>query len=173
MEPSLILEPQFRIGSHTCQARHHHPARPVLYTPVLQNQARPRGQIPGGAPLPPSGARQTGATRPDLTGLGRPLVEFSHRPLTMMRPTAGSGVAARCGSVPPGVLLRGALSISSGQHDLELIELIPLGIGPLPLRNRQKRLQASARGNRLRFIHGGIISSFDPVQQIPFGSKSY
>jgi hypothetical protein len=46
-------------------------------------------------------------------------------------------------AVPPDVLLRRSLSISGSQHDLELIELIPLGIGPLSLRNRQKRLQAS------------------------------
>jgi hypothetical protein len=77
-----------------------------------------------------------------------------------MRPAAGPGVAARLRSVPPGVLLRSALPISGGQLDLELIELIPLGIGPLPLWNRQERLQAGTGGNRLRFIHGRIISSF-------------
>jgi hypothetical protein len=77
-----------------------------------------------------------------------------------MLPAAGSGLAARCGSVPPGILLRSALPIAGGQHDLELIELIPLGIGPLPLWNRQERLQAGTGGNRWRFIHGAIISSF-------------
>jgi len=64
-------------------------------------------------------------------------------------------------SVPPGVLLRSALPVSGGQLDLELVELIPLGVGPLPLRNGEQRLHASAGGNRLRIIHGGIISSFD------------
>ena len=91
----------------------------------------------------------------------------------MILPAAGPGVAARLRSVPPGVLLRSALPISGGQLDLELIELIPLGIGPLPLRDCQERLQAGARGNGLRFIHGGIIPLFDPIRQIPFGSKSY
>jgi hypothetical protein len=78
-----------------------------------------------------------------------------------MLPAAGPGLpAAGRRSVPPGILLRSTLAISGGQLDLELIELIPLGIGPLPLWNRQERLQAGTGGNRWRFIHGAIISSF-------------
>jgi hypothetical protein len=69
-------------------------------------------------------------------------------------------MAAGRSAVPPNVLLRSALSISGSQHDLELVQLIPLGVGPLPLWNRQQRLQAGTGGNRLRFIHGRIISSF-------------
>ena len=46
-------------------------------------------------------------------------------------------------------------------HHHALRDLIPLGIGALPVRDRQKRLQAKTRGSRLRFIHAGIISSFD------------
>jgi hypothetical protein len=81
-------------------------------------------------------------------------------PLTVTLPAAGSGLPARCGSVPPGILLRGSLPISAGQLDLELVELIPLGIGPLTFRYRLKLLQAGTGGNRWRFIHGAIISSF-------------
>jgi len=73
-------------------------------------------------------------------------------------------MTAGCSGVPPSVLFRGSLSISGSQHDFELIELIPLGIGPLSLWNRQKRLQAGTGGNRLRFIHGRIISSFDSAR---------
>jgi len=88
------------------------------------------------------------------------VVELPHRLFTVW-PAAGSGLTAGCSAVPPNALLRSSLSISGSQHDLELIELIPLGIGPLSVRNRQERLQANTGGNRLRVIHGGIISSFD------------
>jgi hypothetical protein len=47
-----------------------------------------------------------------------------------------------CSRVPPNVLLRRFLPISGSQHNLKFIELIPLGIGPLSVRDRQKRLQA-------------------------------
>ena len=102
----------------------------------------------------------------------------SLRPSALILPaaaaTAGPGLpAAGWRSVAPGILLRGSLPVSGRELDLELIELIPLGIGPLPLRDCQERLQAGARGNGLRFIHGGIIPLFDPIRQIPFGSKSY
>jgi hypothetical protein len=76
-------------------------------------------------------------------------------------------MTAGCSAVPPNVLLRSSLSISGSQHDLELIELIPLGVGPMPLWNRQQLLQASTGGSWLRFIHGRIISSFDIVNQQP------
>jgi hypothetical protein len=66
-----------------------------------------------------------------------------------------------CSGVPPNALLRGSLSISGSQHDLKFIELIPLGLGPLSFRDREKLLQATTGGIRLRFIHGSIISSFD------------
>lgn len=65
------------------------------------------------------------------------MAEFPPLPLIVMGPAAGSRTAARRRSIPPSVLLRSSLPICGGKHDLELIELIPLGIGPLPLRNRQ------------------------------------
>jgi len=88
-------------------------------------------------------------------------VELSPRFLTLVLPAARSGMTARRRGVPPNVLLRSSRPISAGQLDLELIDLIPLRIGALSFRNRQQRLQASGRGNRLRvirFIHGRIIS---------------
>jgi hypothetical protein len=85
-----------------------------------------------------------------------------------MLPAAGPGLPATGRrSVSLGILLRSSLPISGSKHDLELIKLIPLGIGPLPVRNRQQRLQASARGYRLRIIHGGIISSITGQTTIP------
>ena len=85
-------------------------------------------------------------------------------PAALWLPAAGPRLAA-AGPVLPAVALdiaaawvRRALPIPRSQHDLELVELIPLGIGPLPLGNGKKRLQAGARGRWLRFVHGGIIS---------------
>ena len=83
----------------------------------------------------------------------------------MVLPAAGFGMPTGRSAVPPNVLIRSSLSISGSQHDLELIQLIPLGVGPLSLWNRQKSLQAGTGGKRLRFIHGGIISSFDIVSE--------
>lgn len=103
--------------------------------------------------------------RPVLARLWGPLMEFPSLPPAMSRPAGGSGLTARCRSVPPGIRLRGSLPISAGQLDLELIELVPLGVGPLPLRNCLKLLQAGTRGYRLRFVHRGIISLFDKVSK--------
>jgi hypothetical protein len=92
-------------------------------------------------------------------------VEFPPLTLAVIRPAAstasaaGSLLTAGRRSVAPDILLWGALPVSAGQLDLELIELIPLGVGPLPFRNRQERLQASAGGNRLLFIHGDIMKA--------------
>jgi len=61
--------------------------------------------------------------------------------------TAGSlllllAAAARARGVPAGILLLASSPpVSGSQHDLQLVDLIPLGIGPLPLRNREQRLQ--------------------------------
>jgi hypothetical protein len=89
----------------------------------------------------------------------------SLRPSALILPAATAGPrlpAAGWRSVAPGILLRGALPVSSRELDLELVELIPLGIGPLPLRDRLELLQAGAGGNwRLGFVHRDIISFFD------------
>jgi hypothetical protein len=88
-------------------------------------------------------------------------VELPRRSLAVVLPSAGLGMPARRVAVPPNVLIRSPLSIAGCQHDLELIDLVPLGVGPLSLWNGQKSLQASTGGRRLRFVHGRIISSFD------------
>jgi hypothetical protein len=67
----------------------------------------------------------------------------------------------RSSAGPPYALRRSSLSISGSQHNLKFIELVPLGLGPLSIRDSQKLLQAKTGGSRLRFTHGGIISSFD------------
>jgi hypothetical protein len=68
-----------------------------------------------------------------------------------------------CRVVPPEVVILGSLPITGREHDLQLIDLVPLGVGPLPVRDREQRLQAMTRRSRLWFVHGVIISSFDKV----------
>jgi hypothetical protein len=85
-------------------------------------------------------------------------------PAVMLLPAAGPGLAAGRRSVPPGILLRGPLPVAAGELDLELVELVPFGIGALPFGNRLQRLQAVTGGRWLRFIHGAIISSL-PVTE--------
>lgn len=69
-------------------------------------------------------------------------------------------MTGRWGAVPANALILGALPVSGRQNDLEFIDLVPLGVGALPVRDRQKLLQALTGGSWLRFVHGGIISSF-------------
>ncbi len=90
---------------------------------------------------------------------GWPLVEFLRRPLAAL-PAAGFGMTGGWGAVAPDVLVRRAFAIAGSQHNLKFIEFIPLGLGPQPFWNLQKRLQALTRGKGLWFVHGGIISSF-------------
>ena len=62
------------------------------------------------------------------------------------------------GGIPPRARVRRALAVPGCQHDLELVQLIPFGIGPLALRNGEQHLQARSGGRRLLFVHNGIIS---------------
>src|SRR3972149_1221427 len=92
--------------------------------------------------------------------LGWPPVKLL-RWLLAVSSSARSGMTGGCSRVPPGVLVRRFPSVSRRQHDLEFIEFIPLGIGPLSVRDRQEGLQALSRGNRSGFVHGETISLFD------------
>src|SRR6267378_5090834 len=71
---------------------------------------------------------------------------------------AGPGIAGVVGRVPP-ALVRSVLSIARSELDFELVQLVPLGVGALPLRYREQLLKALAGGNRLGPVHGGIIPS--------------
>ena len=84
-----------------------------------------------------------------------------------MRSPAGIGIAARHIPVLPMTVLRSAFPVSSRQHDLELVQLIPLRIGPLPFRNREQRLQAGTGGNLLWIVHRRIISQLNPSGVYP------
>jgi len=64
-------------------------------------------------------------------------------------------------SAPLSAPLRGVFSIPGSQVDFELINLVPLGVGSLAIRYLKKLLQALTGRNRLRSIHGWIISSFN------------
>ena len=89
-------------------------------------------------------------------------MEFSARPLAAVRlAAAGPGLALpatttaalpRLAAALPrlaalgiaGVLIRRSLPVAGSKHDLELVQLVPLFVGPLPLGNGQERLQAGA-----------------------------
>ena len=55
--------------------------------------------------------------------------------------------AARHGSGMPDVRIRPALAIARVEHDLELVQLVPLGVGALPLGDRLQLLQPRAWRN--------------------------
>ena len=62
-------------------------------------------------------------------------------------------MASVYGVIPWNALLRRYFSVGGRERNFKLVDLIPLSIGSLSFRNRQKRLQALAWGNRLWFIH--------------------
>jgi hypothetical protein len=72
-------------------------------------------------------------------------------------------------SAPLSAPLRGVFSIPRSQFDFKVINLVPLGIGSLAIRYLKKLLQALTGRNRLRWIHGCIISSLD--KSSPLGSR--
>src|SRR5512139_2966892 len=88
-----------------------------------------------------------------LAPVGAPLVELPER---LLAPGAAGPGMARLLGIAPGVV-RVLLPVARSEPDLELVDLVPLGFGPLPLGYREKLLQALAGGNRLR-IHDAIIS---------------
>src|SRR6266850_7042749 len=78
---------------------------------------------------------------------------------------AGLGIARGDRGVPPGTLPRSLLSIARSELDLELVDLVPLSVGSLPLRYREQLLQALTGGNGLGGrVHGGIIPDVPGVR---------
>jgi hypothetical protein len=82
-------------------------------------------------------------------------VEFSALTLAAMLPTAATGpllaaalplwllaAAARHRAGAADVGIRPALPVAGGEHDFELVQLVPFGIGTLALGNRLQLLQA-------------------------------
>jgi hypothetical protein len=63
------------------------------------------------------------------------------------------------------MLIRGTRLVAGRQRDLELDDLIPLGIGALSLWNRKQRLQTLSRGFRLLSL--GML----PSGLLPFGMR--
>ena len=68
--------------------------------------------------------------------------------------------AARHRTLLPIVGIRPALTVARVEHDLELVQLVPLGVRTLPLGNRLKLLQARSWRNWFRVAHIAIISLF-------------
>lgn len=103
--------------------------------------------------------------------LRRALVEFSALTLAAMLPAAGPLVAAalallllaaaarhRAGAAD--IRVGPALAVAGGKHDLELVQLVPLGVSPLPFGNRLQLLQAGAWRYWFGIAHIAIISFF-------------
>ena len=86
-------------------------------------------------------------------------MKFSALALAAMLPAAGALLAttlpllmlllaaARHGSGVTNVRIRPTLTVARVKHDLELVQLVPLGVGTLALGNRLQLLQAHARRN--------------------------
>lgn len=53
----------------------------------------------------------------------------------------------------------GGDTIGRREHDLKLIELIPLLVGSVVIGNSPERAQTAARGSHLAFTHGAIDSA--------------
>src|SRR5258706_4159761 len=85
--------------------------------------------------------------------------------LAVRAAAAGLGIALGDRGVPPGTLPRRLLSIARSELDLELVDLVPLSVGSLPLRYREQLVQALTGGNGLGGrVHGGIIPDVPEVR---------
>src|SRR5260221_1520999 len=99
----------------------------------------------------PAGAGRPRSSAPATGSIAKPATVLA------VRAAAGLGIARGDRGVPPGTLPRRLLSIARSELDLELIQLVPLGVGSLPLRYGEQLLQALAGGNGLRLVYGGIF----------------
>lgn len=92
--------------------------------------------------------------------LGRSSAEFPGW-LPDLLTTAGLGMLLRWRGIWAGASLPLCFHpICGSQGDFNLVEFIPLGIGPLSFRDCQQLLQTTTRGNWLLFVHDGIIPLF-------------
>jgi hypothetical protein len=110
--------------------------------------------------------------------LWRALVEFSALALAAMLPAAGPLLAAalpllmllaaaRHGPGVADIRIRPALAVARVEHDLELVQLVPLGVGTLAFGNRLQLLQARAWRNWFGVAHIAIISFFSRPLRYP------
>ncbi|OJW52033.1 MAG: hypothetical protein BGO63_19325 [Candidatus Accumulibacter sp. 66-26] len=74
--------------------------------------------------------------------------------------SSGTGVGRARHRIARAFLFAGVEAIAGSQLDLEIVQLIPLGVGALAVRDRLQFLQATARGCGLRCIHPRIIPLF-------------
>ena len=74
------------------------------------------------------------------------------------RLAGGSGLTGVGRNVPASGRLISLRPVRGSQSNLQLVELIPLGVGSQPFRDSQKLLLATTGGNRFLFIHISIIS---------------
>jgi hypothetical protein len=99
--------------------------------------------------------------RVPLTLVPLTLVPLALVPLTLVALTL---VALVVGLPLPPHPLRDDVAIAHGKQDLDLVQLVPLGVGALPLRDGEKLLETCAGGigRLLRFVHAAIIACSIP-----------
>jgi hypothetical protein len=129
------------------------------------------------------GAVDAAINRGSSARFRRPLVKFSALALAAMLPAAGALLAAalpllmlllaaaRHGPGVADVRIRPALTIARVEHDLELVQLVPFGVGTLALGNRLQLLQSRARRNWFGVAHIAIISFFSRPLRCPLKSR--
>jgi hypothetical protein len=88
----------------------------------------------------------TAATRPVLLLPAATAVTVLLAAVTML----AAGALLR---VAPVVRVRRALPVAGSEHDFQLVQFVPLGVGALAFRYGQQRLQARAGGIGLRLVH--------------------
>jgi len=110
-------------------------------------------------------------------------VEFSALALAAMLLTAAGPLlaaalpllmllaAARHGSGVADIRIRPTLTVAGVEHDFELVQLVPLGVGTLAFGNRLQLLQARAWRNWFRVAHIAIISFFSRPLRCPMKSR--
>jgi hypothetical protein len=83
------------------------------------------------------------------------------RGIAVATAVAGIAVAAVVARIAVAAAVLAGVAIARGEHDLELVELVPLFFGALPFGYRLERLQPGARRTGLRFIHGPNYPTFE------------
>src|SRR5258705_11579153 len=108
---------------------------------------------------PSSGSRPAGSSAPAPGPVAEPAAVLA------VGAPAGLGIARGDPGVPPRTLPRPLLPIARSELDLELVDLVPLSVGSLPLRYRAQLLQALTGGNGLGGgVDGDIIPDVHEVR---------
>jgi len=114
-------------------------------------------------PAAPSTAPATTAAGPILLLAAATAVAVLLAAVTVLLAAARLRVAIRVGR---------ALPVAGCEHDLQLVQFVPLGVGALAFRYGQQRLQARARGIGLRFVHNPHYLTVRRTALAPLGGRA-